>query len=77
MYEELCLSDIFYLRLLTGLSLFHSRKPEVMDNDPKETTLEQFCILYAKKCSHNNFTKWMSLCLNRGIKLNCDKKWVV
>lgn len=44
-----------------------------MNNDPKQTTLERFCILHAKKCSHNKVTKWMSLCLNRGIKLNCDK----
>lgn len=64
----------FYLKLLTGLyfSIRESPKKWIM-NDPKQTTLEQFCILYAKKCSHNKVTKWMSLCLNRGIKLNCDK----
>lgn len=44
-----------------------------MDYDPKQTTFEQFCILYANKCSHNKVTKWMLLCLIRGIKLNCDK----
>lgn len=44
-----------------------------MNNDPKQTTLEWFCILHAKKCSHHKVTKWMSLRLNRGRKLNCDK----
>lgn len=67
------LSDIFYLKLLTGLYFIHPRKPKEMDNDSKQTTFEQFYTLYAKKCSHNKVTKWLSSCLNRGIKVNCNK----
>lgn len=69
------LSDTFYLKLFIGLcfSTQGSLKQWTM-NDPNQTPLEQFCILHAKKCSHNKVTKWMSLCLNRGIKLNCDKR---
>lgn len=68
------LSDTFYLKLFIGLCFSTQRSPKQWTtNDPNQTPLEQFCILHAKKCSHNKVTKWMSLCLNRGIKLNCDK----
>lgn len=47
----------FLLEAVNWTLFVPSKKLEEMDNDPKQTTFEQFCILYAKKCSHNKVTK--------------------
>lgn len=57
-YIREVMSFRYFLLEAVNWTLFApSKKLEEMDNDPKQTTFEQFYILYAKKCSHNKVTK--------------------